>query len=110
MRSVTVVNVMSLSWNRICPLSGCRWALIRLTSEVFPAPLEPTSDRNSPSLTMKLTPSQARVSPNCFLRSTVLSRVTSGLLLPAQACSKFRKAAHDAGRQDEHQRDENSPE
>jgi hypothetical protein len=46
---------MSRSAMKIRPLSGDRNALIRLTSVVLPAPLVPTSDRNSPSLTLKST-------------------------------------------------------
>src|SRR5215470_3444092 len=105
MRSVTVVNVMSRSSSRICPLSGCKCALIRLTSVVLPAPFEPTRERNSPLFTTKSRPSQARVSPNCFLKFTVLSRITSGLPHP-QALSELRQRADDAGRQDQHQGDE----
>ena len=44
---------------------------------VLPAPLEPTSDRNSPLLTTKSRPSQARVSPNCLRRFTVWRRITT---------------------------------
>src|ERR1043166_673586 len=109
MRSVTVVKVMSRSSNRIWPLSGCRCALIRLTSVVLPAPLEPTSERNSPLLTTKSRPSQARVSPNCFLRLTVLSRITSGLPR-LEPLSKLRQRADDAGRQHQNQRDQNHAE
>src|SRR5262249_31539206 len=106
MRSVTVVNVMSRSSSRICPLSGCRCALIRLTSVVLPAPFEPTSERNSPLFTTKSRPSQALVSPNCFLKFTVLSRITSGVPRP-QPLSELRQCADDAGRQYQDQRDQN---
>src|SRR5262249_60698370 len=106
MRSVTVVNVMSRCSSRICPLSGCRCALIKLTSVVLPAPFEPTSERNSPLFTTKSRPSQARVSPNCFLKFTVLSRITSGLPY-LQPLPELRQRADDAGRQHQDQRDEN---
>src|SRR6266705_1457880 len=96
---------MSRSSSRIWPLSGCRCALIRLTSVVLPAPFDPTSDRNSPLCTTKSRPSQARVSPNCFLKFTVLSRITSGLP-SCQALTELGNGAHDAGRPGEGSGDE----
>src|ERR1700674_1279730 len=104
------MKVMSRSSNRIWPLSGCRWALIGLTSEVFPAPLDPTRDKNSPCWTTKFTPSQARVSPNCFLNSTVLRRITSGLLLGPQGGGNIRQCADDAGRQGQYQQHQHGAE
>src|SRR5262245_41835450 len=109
MRSATVAEVMSRSSSRIWPLSGCRCALIRLTSVVLPAPLDPTSDRNSPLLTTKSKPSQARVSPKYFRRFTVLSRITSGLP-SCQPLTQLGNGADDAGRQYQHQGDENHAE
>src|SRR6266849_234254 len=108
-RSVTVVNVISRSSSRIWPLSGCRCALIRLTSVVLPAPFEPTSDRNSPLFTTKSSPSQARVSPNCLRRLTVLSRITSGPP-PSQPFAKLRERADNAGRQYQYQSDQDRAE
>src|SRR6266571_1901915 len=96
---------MSRSSSRIWPLSGCRCALIRLTRVVLPAPFDPTSDRNSPLCTTKSRPSQARVSPNCFLKFTVLSRITSGLP-SCQALTELGNGAHDAGRQHQNQGDQ----
>src|SRR6266567_2691147 len=109
-RSVTLMKLISRPSNRILPLSGCRCALIRLTSEVLPAPLDPTRDKNSPWWTTKLTPSQARVSPNCFLSSTVSSRITSGLLLRPNPGRDFRQRADDAGRQRHDQQHQNGAE
>src|SRR5262249_13873955 len=108
-RSATLVKVMSRSSNRIWPLSGRRCALMRLTSVVLPAPFEPTSDRNSPSFTTKSRPSQARVSPNRFLKLTVLRRVTSEFP-PAQLLGDARQGADDPGRQHQHQRDQDHTE
>src|SRR5882762_3592522 len=104
------MKLMSRSSNRILPLSGWRWALIRLTSEVFPAPLDPTRDKNSPWWTTKFTPSQARVSPNCFLRSTVLRRITSGFSFLPKPGGDFRQRANDAGWQRHDQQHQNGAE
>src|SRR5262245_15103936 len=106
MRSVTLKGPISRSSNRIWPESGRRCALIRLTSEVLPAPFEPTSDRNSPLLTTKFTPSPRRVSPNFFLSSTVLSRATRSSLC-RQGCGSSQerdyRARHDQGEPDPRQ-------
>src|SRR5216684_484867 len=100
---------MSRSSSRLWPLSGCRCALIRLTSVVLPAPFDPTSDKNSPLLTTKSRPSQARVSPNCFRKFTVLSRITSGLP-SCQPLTEVRNGTDDAGRQYQHQGDQDDAE
>src|SRR6266516_3328912 len=100
---------MSRSSSRIWPLSGCRCALIRLTRVVLPAPFDPTSDRNSPLCTTKSRPSQARVSPNCFLKFTVLRRIMSGLP-SCQALTQLRNGADNACRQHQHERDQNHAE
>ena len=66
--------VMSAPWKRIVPESGGMSPLIRLTSVVFPAPLEPINARTSPSVTVKSTWSTACVSPK-YLVSLSVSRM-----------------------------------
>src|SRR5215469_18545843 len=101
---------MSRSSNRMRPLSGWRWAVIRLTSVVLPAPFEPTSDKNSPFSTVKLTPSQALSAPNRLRSSTVRNRLISRSLHWHEPLRDLRQSADDAGREQQDQYNQNSTE
>src|SRR2546425_864713 len=72
-RSLTGWWVTSWPRKTIWPSSGFSKPLIRLTSVVLPAPLEPMRASTSPSCTRKSTRSTARNSPNCFTRAFVSS-------------------------------------
>src|SRR6516225_1379376 len=102
MRADTVIAVMSRSSNKTCPLSGWTWAVIRLTSVVLPAPFEPTSDRNSPFSTVKLTPSQALSAPNRLRRSTVRNRLILRSLRWHQPLCDLQQSADDTGREQQY--------
>src|SRR5215472_9455495 len=110
MRADTVISVMSRSSNKTWPLSGWRWAVIRLTSVVLPAPFEPTSDRNSPFSTVKLTPSQALSTPNRLRSSTVRNRLILRSLHGHQPLGDLRQSADDAGRKQQYQRHQHGAE
>src|SRR5205809_4313040 len=72
-RSLTGCFVTSWPRKRMWPSSAVSSPLIRLTSVVLPAPLEPMRASTSPSCTRKSTRSTARNSPNCFTRAFVSS-------------------------------------
>ena len=80
--------VMSASRKRIVPESGWMSPLIRLTSVVLPAPLEPMSASTSPSRTVKSTWSTACVSPKYLVSWLVASRLTT----PAPSSTSGRAA------------------
>src|SRR6266403_6217836 len=108
MRSYDVWRVTSLFSNTICPLSGRRRPLTRLTRLVLPAPLEPISASTSPCLTLKSTESTARLSPNDLVSDCVVSRFISARLFHPGRESLDR--THDAGRQRQHEHDQHRPE
>ena len=58
--------VMSLSPSQITPLSGRKNPLIKLSSEVLPAPLGPITETISPRSTPNVTSSMAHTPPKCF--------------------------------------------
>src|SRR6058998_3656244 len=72
-RSLTGCFVTSWPRKRMWPSSAVSSPLIRLTSVVLPAPLEPMRASTSPSCTRKSTRSTARNSPNCFTTAFVSS-------------------------------------
>src|SRR5207247_908083 len=103
----TVWWVTSTPRKWICPLSGGKSPLIRLTSVVLPAPFEPMSASTSRSFTVKFTPSTAWNAPKLLTRSRVTSRSISAA--PSPGPETFDRA-DEPRRQRQHQHDEHHAE
>src|SRR3990172_2386803 len=108
MRSWTDWRVSSAPSKTMRPASGRRSPLIRFTSVVFPAPLEPISPNSSPWFTTKSTSSTAWVSPNHFRTRVVSSSAMSGD--PPAPGEERREGPHEAGRHRQHQQDQHDAE
>src|SRR5258708_25653044 len=77
------------------PASGCWKPAIDISVVDLPQPLGPSSVKNSPSRTLKLTPLSARVSPNDFARPS--TRI-SGIALPQARPQEPRRNEDDGDR------------